>query len=544
MEGILERRRRNGDYRGGTDYSGIGGIGADIPHPVDLYCKQLVYKDYKQYKPLLAHERSMNSAGGYLTVFLALILSLIIMVSLGLIEGVRHNAVALESECVADVAWNSVFAEYHRGMAERFNIFVLDASYGTDYSAHSNIERHYKKYLDRNVRVTDGGIWDYLIVDFVKLNVSESQVNKAMLLTDGNGRVYRAMAVNAVKDDLNLHTLDKVMGWLDVIQGNGLLEWNSEQPRQEAQAQIGLLLKETEGRESQSFESPTAYLDEVRKRGILSWVLGDNALAVVSNKTLLEEELFSARSNKNGINKGNVDLPETGFLEETAERFLFREYLLSYFGNYLEQQENSSLQYQIEYLIVGKPGDADNLREVIKRITAIREAANAMYLFSDAEKSQTAEVAAFLLSTVVGLPELTQPVKVLLLLGWSYGETLHDMELLLEGQQVPLLKDDRTWHYSLDNILEGIGKDKEIEKVAGDGMHYKDYLRVLMMLTGQKELTKRSMDLTEADIRLLPGNSNFCLDNCYVELEAETEFTSDFGYTYSVTKKGSYLYLK
>lgn len=488
----------------------------------------------------------MKRVSGYLTVFLTMILTLLVSFSLGLIEGVRYNAVALESECVAEVAWNSVFAEYHRGMAERFNIFTLDASYGTNYASHFNIERHLKKYLDRNVKVVDGGIWDYLVVDFVKLSVTDVQLDQGMLLSDGNGAIFRAAAVNAVKDDMHLTTFEKVMEWVSIIQNNNLQSWSPEEQKTGANREIEETLQELqESGEAVSFENPTVYLEEVRRKGILSWVLQDEEAASVSGKVLQEESLFAGRAEAGTIGKGNMEVPELSVGEELTERFLFQEYLMRYFGNYLYPIEDTAVDYQIEYLIAGKSGDADNLRNVINRVAAIREAANAFYLFGSKEKSVVAETTALFLTSLIGLPELTGPVKVLLILGWSYAETLYDMEQLLEGKSVPLMKSDESWHYALENVLSGFIENASGEsKQEQEGMSYEDYLRILMMLTNLQELTMRSMNLVEADIRLMPGNADFCLDHCYMELEAVLELQSDYGYDYKLRKNGSYLELK
>ena len=107
---------------------------------------------------------------------------------------------------------------------------------------------------------------------------------------------------------------------------------------------------------------------------------------------------------------------------------------------------------------------------------------------------------------------------------------------------MPLLKTEETWHYSLENLLKGlVGRDEEKqEQLSREGMYYRDYLRVLLFLVDLDVLTLRSMDLVEADIRLLPGNSNFCLDHCYVELEADISLESDYGYSYEIRRLGTY----
>ena len=57
---------------------------------------------------------SNKSIGAYLTVYLALVMSVLLSLCLALIEGARSKAVMLEAECVVDIGMNSVLAEYHR----------------------------------------------------------------------------------------------------------------------------------------------------------------------------------------------------------------------------------------------------------------------------------------------------------------------------------------------------------------------------------------------------------------------------------------------
>ena len=51
---------------------------------------------------------------GYITVFLALSLTVILSLVFTLIEGARISAIRMKVECAADIGMNSVLAEYHR----------------------------------------------------------------------------------------------------------------------------------------------------------------------------------------------------------------------------------------------------------------------------------------------------------------------------------------------------------------------------------------------------------------------------------------------
>ena len=161
---------------------------------------------------------------GYLTVYLALVLTIMLSLYLVLIEGVRSNAIRLEAECVADIGLNSVLAEYHRELLNRYNLFAVDSSYGTAHAGSSNVEQHLQNYMNRNFSVEDVFLSEFLYKDFLALEVESANVTKVSILTDGQGEVFRKRAVEAVKDDVGLTMLETLRDWLEVVTSNGLNE--------------------------------------------------------------------------------------------------------------------------------------------------------------------------------------------------------------------------------------------------------------------------------------------------------------------------------
>ena len=196
------------------------------------------------------------------------------------------------------------------------------------------------------------------------------------------------------------------------------------------------------------------------------------------------------------------------------------------------------MDYQVEYLLMGEASDITNLRKTVEILFAIREAANSAYLFTDKEKCGEAEALSLLITSALGAPEAAPALQIVLLLGWSFGESLYDVETILSGGRIPLLKDATTWHYSLQNALSGnIGVDKQD---VGKGLSYKDYLRLFLMFTDLSLLTERAMNMVEADIRLTPGNRFFRLDNCYERVEFCISVESKYGYSYEITRTKGY----
>ena len=65
---------------------------------------------------------------GEITVFLALVLSILISLLFTVIQAARTNAMRFQTECVTDMALQSVLAEYNRELLEQYELFFIDAA--------------------------------------------------------------------------------------------------------------------------------------------------------------------------------------------------------------------------------------------------------------------------------------------------------------------------------------------------------------------------------------------------------------------------------
>ena len=141
------------------------------------------------------------------------------------------------------------------------------------------------------------------------------------------------------------------------------------------------------------------------------------------------------------------------------------------------------------------------------------------------------------IASLLLLPEITELLKISLLLGWAYAESLYDVETLLAGGKIPLIKDDATWHYDLQGALQA---DTQENFQEGTGLAYEDYLRIFLMLSDTDVLTGRAMNMVEADIRQTQGNSCFRLDGCIDGLEARFLIQSTYGYEFEIIRQKEY----
>lgn len=483
-------------------------------------------------------------AAGYLSIFVSLSLTLILSLCLVLVEGTRQNTIRLETECTVDIGLNSVLAEYHKEVLERYNLFFIDSSYGTEYPSYYNTEANLRKYLEKNVSLGEelgilGGnkLFPGIYMDLLELSFSRVQVTGVSLATDHNGYWFQRQAAQAAESDIGIGVLDKVLDWIRVVEENGLMTNKIE----EEIAAIEQKFTQIQGKkqlEDNSWvkipvENPAKELTEERRKGLLNWVAA--SVSEVSDKSIQPQNYISSRRETGTMNQGNI--PMTGKLS-IYEKLLFQEYLFRYAGDYLDVRENSALDYQVEYLLFGGTYDTDNLRKTAAAICGLRETANLISLLKSTEKRETISAVSSVLSAAILAPEAAPVFEGIIVIAWSCLESLLDTKTILKGGSVPLLKDDAAWKSDLQSVLDFrkavSGEDDE------GGLNYEDYLRIFMYFGNLETITYRFMDIMEMDIRLTEGNENFRMDGCIDYLEIAVTARSAYGYTYELKHAKGY----
>lgn len=478
-----------------------------------------------------------KNPSGYLTVYVALTLTVMLSLCLALIEGVRRHTIAFETECVMDIGMDSVLAEYHRVLLQRYGILMIDTSYGTDYPSYYNTQQHLEEYLTRNLSGREEVLLPFLYRDLLGMELEDVKVMRVSLATDDGGRAFQRRAAQCMRNDMGLNIAKELLEWMEIVEGYGLLENDME----EQMDQISGTLRQYQGMEKQIGEEtwvkieitdPTETVRRIRNEGVLRWVVED--VSRLSETVIDPAQYISGRTARGVINHGSYPRQEPLGL---VDNVLLLEYFLDHAGRYGAPLADSLLQYQVEYLLCGKGNDVDNLRQTVNLLCGIREAANVIYLLGCETKKAEAQALASLLASAVALPELEPVFETALILTWAYLESLYDVKTLLAGGRVELLKEDADWFYSLDNIW-----NPSVETQGGrdEGLSYEDYLRVLLYIQSPDTLTLRFMDLVEMDIRRTPGNQFFRMDGCIDGLEAEAAVRSGYGYSFTVRREKQY----
>lgn len=522
-------------------------------------------------------DKNKTRINGYMTVYLTLTMTVLLSLCLTLIEGARSSAIKLESEIAVSIASDSIMAEYNRELFRQYNIFAIEDSYGTDHAAISNIDEHLANYMTKNLSGDDIFLGRFFYRDFLGLSVENAKTEKAMYLTDYDGRVFKRRAYEVIKDDIGLTAMKELVEYANVIEARGFddqgltdrmyglqSELDSAQRKaceeKKKEAEEAKKRREEKAREREADkaeqkedgeegddkpEESEAYdeLDEeisevhepynpasdaiARMNPLLLYQYVEN-VNDLSENIINTSELLSGRKRAGKISTGNLELEEEGIVETGIEKFAFREYLMRYMGNYLNVDKEDALRYQIEYVIGGMDADIDNLVAVVGMINAIRFVESYLYIQGDDEKKAGAKVLATVIAVYTYTEEFIDQYTELILLVWACAEAQHDVKCLLAGSRIEPFKNSDNWFTTLPNILDPIA----MENTDGDesGLRYEDFLRTFMLVLPDKIVTTRAMDIIESDVRLTEGNKEFRMDSCVDTVELMISTYSSFGY--------------
>lgn len=476
-----------------------------------------------------------SKENAYLTVFLALSMTVILSLCLTLIEGARTNGARFMTEYAMDVGMNSILAEYHRELLKQYDVFFVDTSYGTNQPTDLKTSEHLQCYMEQNFSCKDLDGW-IMRQDLYGLSVQNIRMGNLAVATDEQGKVFRAQAVEYMKDKYGLTILSRVQEWERIVQEYNL-DSNDVTARRES---VDGKIAELDGSEIQvseeewvtvDVENPADAVNTKRNKGVL--LLAMKNTDNLSNAGFEQQKAASVRK----LYKGQGPIEERKKAQTLTELLLFDEYLMEKCSHYGQELDKSYMKYQVEYLLAGKDNDLDNLKSIASRLLLIREAANAAYLFSDSGKRAQAAALAATVAAVAMLPELQTLLEYSILFAWAFAESVYDVRSLFDGGKVPLLKTDSNWHTDIGALFEQAGEDDGRSEA---GLSYEDYLKVLLKMTDTDTKTMRFLDMAELDIRRTRGNENFRMDGCIDGMRIEANVISRYGDAFLIQRDCCY----
>lgn len=193
-----------------------------------------------------------------------------------------------------------------------------------------------------------------------------------------------------------------------------------------------------------------------------------------------------------------------------------------------EKNAGTVLKYEQEYLIVGGPSDAYNLKSVMNQVIGLRFPIN--YASVCAQPQKMMRLSSIASSICILVPGMIPVVKYLLAGCWAYIEAIADAKILFSGKSLPFEKTSANWITDIDNIEASI----EAAAVREDGgLSYEDYLTVLLLLNADAA-TYRMLDVMQ--INAQQETPSFRMEHaaCGFSADFETHY-HDYEYLFRQT---------
>lgn len=459
---------------------------------------------------------------GYLTVFLALSLSIMTGFILMLTGNAVRNTEKVRMECAVDTGMNSVLSEFHAGLLERYDLIYVDASYLGKVPSIANVEERLRYYVEENT----SGVLSGKHAPWGTLSVENTAILSFETAAADGGASMRNQAVCYIEDTGiagEERETPELMEEIRILDGMTPMEDWIEIMGQIAGIELPRIQNEEGIWEEVPLSNPADWVYALVGSDILYLAQAD--IQDINPARMPVGDYISHRQiqNSDSFNR------DYGMEEEIFVSYLFDK--MGYFGN---PRDNSLLLCQLEYVAAGKESDLDNMRTVAEKLFKWRFADNVSRALSDGGLRAEASEAAGQLLAVILKEEFKAPVVESILYACAFLESICDIRNIYAKGAVPLRKSSHSM--SVKHVLEsGIYMAE-----SGNGLTYGQYLAGMILLTDSREVNLRSMDIMEMDIRLQDGNQNFSMDWCIERFEAEITCQGGCGNHYLLRRKYGY----
>jgi len=455
---------------------------------------------------------------GSITPFCAVVLMFVTSLLLALLELARIFGLDSYTTMKADAAMDSVCAEYQPYLWLQYGLLFLDGAYGAEHFSKKYVTESLENYMNMNC-YTDGHFFQ--IEDF------QVQLEGYALATDDNGDLFLSYVAERAKENLplgmaedlyeqytNAKELEERHSRVEesIVQANQALEeikseWSLKQDEEEY---VDL--------DTSMLEKVLGSSGDVRDNGTLKMIFGD--LSGISEKSSrISSELLRREKEE-----GNLQFTEQN---NWYQRILVLDYMEDYFSNYLNKKEGHYLEYEMEYVICGKPTEQENLRGALERVMLIREAANVAYLLQDEEKMAIVEGLASLVGMMaVENPGVVKVIKLGIVGAWAYMESVLDVRELIAGGSIPLIKQGSEWTTEIANLLVLLDEDARA-KTCEEGLSYVDYLKQILFLQGSQRLAYRMMEVMEIGMQQMEEYRNCKMNQMLIALRYKIQMQGE-----------------
>lgn len=440
------------------------------------------------------------------TAFLSLIFILLVTFIAGVMESASIQMAKNFRRTDVNRAMESVFAEYQKELLENYDIFSLEGTYESG------------KYSEGLVKKR---------LEYFGAGSMENAIKRIQFLTDNGAEAFYEQVTYYMQHKYGLNHLKDKLSLTDTWKAQEEKADDYKRESRKKENELDGLLGESGG-ELPSQDNPIAHVSQLKKRSLLDLIMPGNKQ--VSDKKINLDKTLSKRNK----NKGYGDFSDVAADASALSSLMFGEYLLGHFSMATDTKKGGALDYELEYICAGKESDRDNLEAVAKKLILIRFASNYFFIQSSSSKRAEAEALALTLCAIAALPALYEAAAQVILLAWAFGESIVDLRALLNGSRVPMVKSEESWQLSLAGLMKlGESGDVSDGKDCGDGLEYKEYLRMLLFLEKKESTGMRALDMVEQNMQKVHGAKFFRADCCINRMEVKSTVRLRRGITYN-----------
>lgn len=437
---------------------------------------------------------------GSITVFLALSLSVLTGFLLLLTGSAVGNAKKIYFEGAMDLGMNSVLGEFHTGLHDRYGLFYIDLSYDAGEPSLQKLESRLDFFVRKNATEEKDGPWGEVTAKEVKVR----QITSAAF-DDGNAMKYQAVCYMR---DCNRLEFPYGKAWSsieNISSGNAMVQWSG------LMGQISEMelpkMQNKEGKWIEIFlENPADAVFELAGHDLF-YLSGIDGSRIGVGR--IQADNYASRRVLQNTAYGEI---------KEADTELFVAYLFEKLGNYREIREDSFLQYQLEYVAMGRASDYENMQAVAEVLLQWRFTKNIEFAMGNDKLWDEAFQIADGLQAVTLKEAFRKPVAESMIYALAYLESLAEVRCLFAGGSISIAKESFYTQWEQMHAVSIL----QIPS-ASEGFCYEDFLSVMIRQLSDRDRNLRSMDIMEMDIRMISQNPEFAMDFCVERIEAEAE---------------------
>lgn len=205
-----------------------------------------------------------------------------------------------------------------------------------------------------------------------------------------------------------------------------------------------------------SFSEAFDVLENIEKSPTMAAMTGINEGDYQGGNRPNDDEVF--------MNSGKALATEVSALDKAKTLLLINEYAIGMFGAYPDQKDatletlagykKSARPHptELEYIYTGIRDSREAVQAVSLKIFGVRTAFNIVHLATNGAKRAIIMKVAAAIAGPIGFGVLTAVMALLITLLWSVVESFVDVQKLLDGETVPLMKTSATWYTSLSGM--------------------------------------------------------------------------------------------